>query len=126
VRKSVKKVTIAFAGILCAISVNQVVLAPTAAAAVADCPFTDTFCAWDQVDFKGERFTVGVAPPHEGTCVDLVEHGWGERIKSAANTNDRAASLFPNDDCTGRGVAVEGNSEVGSLSFPAKSVYIYA
>lgn len=101
-------------------------LAPAATATAAgECEFTNTFCAWDQTGFLGERFTVKALPPNSGLCVNLVAHGWGDRIKSAINTNPRTASLFASDNCTGRPFPVDGNSRVPSISFAAKSVYVY-
>ncbi|MFD7660390.1 peptidase inhibitor family I36 protein [Actinosynnema sp. NPDC059797] len=100
-----------------------VVQAPAASAA-GTCEFTNTLCAWEQANFGGARFTVAPLPPHQGVCVDLVEHGWGNRIRSTVNTSSKTASLFASDDCTGRPFPIEGNSSNPSVTFAANSVFV--
>jgi hypothetical protein len=68
------------------------------------CPFSNTLCLFDQANFGGQRFNVRALDPNVGACVDLVSHGWGARARSAANTNSRSGTVFPNPDCTGRGI----------------------
>ncbi|RAS62569.1 peptidase inhibitor family I36 [Lentzea atacamensis] len=81
-------------------------------AATPDCTFTDAFCARDQVDYQGVRFNV--VPLGSSACVDLAEHGRGERIRSARNNSNLTASLFTSIDCTGR----------PDITFKANSVFI--
>ncbi|MFF0823937.1 peptidase inhibitor family I36 protein [Micromonospora haikouensis] len=68
--------------------------------AVDACPFPNTLCLFEGTNFTGERLTLSslVSP---GTCVSLVDAGWGDRARSAINTNSRSAAMFMNDDCAG-------------------------
>nr|QLK00566.1 peptidase inhibitor family I36 protein [Micromonospora carbonacea] len=77
--------------------------------AVDACPFTNTLCLFEGTNFTGERLTVSslVSP---GTYVSLVDAGWGDRARSAINTNSRSAAMFMNDDCVGGAFEVPGNS----------------
>ena len=73
-------------------------LGPHASAQAAEpepCPFAGLY---DGTNFAGERFNVRSLDPN-GTCVSLVDHGWGDRARSAINTNARSAAMFANDDC---------------------------
>ena len=70
------------------------------------CPFSGSLCLFDQANFGGARFNVRALNPSVGTCVNLSEHGWGARARSAVNTNTRGATVFPNPDCTGHGIGV--------------------
>jgi hypothetical protein len=77
--------------------------------AAADlCPFSNTLCLFERANFEGERFNVKALDASAGACVNLVAHGWGARVRSAVNTNPRSATLFPNPDCTGRGIGISG------------------
>jgi hypothetical protein len=80
-------------------------------AAEDPCPFFDTLCLYDGTSFTGARFNVRSLDPN-GTCVSLVEHGWGDRARSAINTNAQSAALFMNDDCIGGPFQVPGNSTI--------------
>jgi hypothetical protein len=62
-----------------------------------------------------------------GTCVDLVSHGWGGgRAHSAINTNSRAATLHTVINCWGYPpVVVNGNSSIASFSVNASTVYVF-
>lgn len=96
------------------------------AASADDCSFTDTLCLYEGANFTGERFTVSslVEP---GTCVSLVDHGWGGRVNSAINTNTSGAALFANDDCVGGPYQVPGSSSIADLgSFEPLSVWVPA
>jgi len=106
--------------LLCALA--GLAVTPAAHAAVPDCPFTDAFCAWDQTNYEGQRFNV--LPIGSSACVDLVEHGWGDRIRSAYNNSTKTASLFASDDCTGRPYPIDGKTGQSSITFPAKSVFV--
>ncbi|MCX2926652.1 peptidase inhibitor family I36 protein [Streptomyces sp. NEAU-W12] len=86
------------------------------------CPFSRTLCLFDGADYSGDRFTVQSLDPSASVCVDLVEHGWGDRARSAVNTATQPASLYPNPDCTGRGVSVTGAAP--SLPFQPQSVRV--
>ncbi|WP_083886703.1 peptidase inhibitor family I36 protein [Actinoalloteichus spitiensis] len=101
--------------------------APTVAVSSTSgaCEFSGTFCAWDEADFEGTRFTARAWNAGAGACVDLVEHGWGDRIRSAVNTNGQQAVLFEGTDCTGAQLPVLGGSSVSSVEFPANSVLVY-
>ncbi|WND32847.1 peptidase inhibitor family I36 protein (plasmid) [Streptomyces sp. BB1-1-1] len=87
------------------------------------CPFNRTLCLFEGADYSGERFTVQSLDPSASVCVDLVEHGWGNRARSAVNTAARTAALFPNPDCTGRAVGV--TDATPSLPFQPQSVQVY-
>ncbi|MBP2471717.1 hypothetical protein JOF53_000589 [Crossiella equi] len=100
---------------------------PASAAPQGECEFSRTLCLFDQEGYGGARFTVNALDPQVGTCVNLVEHGWGAgRAKSGINTNtQRAAVLFPNADCTGRGWPVNAGSRDPRIGLPANGVYVY-
>jgi hypothetical protein len=74
------------------------------------CPFSASLCLFERPNFGGQRFNVQALDHEAGACVDLVEHGWGARARSAINTHSKTASLLPNPDCTGHpiGVAAQG------------------
>jgi peptidase inhibitor family I36 len=72
------------------------------------CPFSDTLCLFDHANFGGERFNVRALDSSAGTCVNLAEHGWAARARSAVNTNSRSAAVFPNPECTGAPVGING------------------
>jgi len=69
------------------------------------CPFTNSLCLFEQANFGGQRFNVSSLNPN-GTCVDLVQHGWGGRAHSAVNTHTNNAAVFPNANCTGQPVGI--------------------
>ncbi|MDT0345783.1 peptidase inhibitor family I36 protein [Streptomyces litchfieldiae] len=95
-----------------------------AAASAAECNVSGALCLFDGTDFTGELFTVSSAVPG-GTCVSLVDHGWGDRARSAINTNDASAALFANDDCLGGPYQVPAGGSISDLgSFAAKSVWV--
>lgn len=96
----------------------------TDATAQGTCPFINTLCLFDEYDFGGARFNVKALDPTVGACVNLVEHGWGGgRVKSGINTNPRSATLFPNDDCTGRGWPID--YDPAFTVFEANSVFVW-
>ncbi|WP_086664647.1 peptidase inhibitor family I36 protein [Lentzea kentuckyensis] len=109
-----------FAVVLCALA--GLAITPAAQAAVPDCTFTDAFCAWDQTNYEGNRFNV--VPLGSSACVDLVEHGWGNRIRSAYNNSTKTASLFASDDCTGQPYPIGGKTGQPDITFQAGSVFI--
>ncbi|MFC7329098.1 peptidase inhibitor family I36 protein [Marinactinospora rubrisoli] len=88
-----------------------------------ECPFTSTLCLYDEAGFGGERFTVSSANPGVGVCVDLVEHGWGGRARSAINTNTSSAAMFLSDDCTGQPAQIP-SGQTPSLTFAPNSVFV--
>ncbi|GAA3629060.1 hypothetical protein GCM10022267_14520 [Lentzea roselyniae] len=95
---------------------------PAAHAATPDCTFTDAFCAWDQVGYQGVRFNV--VPLGSSACVDLAEHGWGERIRCACNNSNLTASLLTSIDCTARPYPIDGKTGRSDITFKANSVFI--
>jgi hypothetical protein len=95
-----------------------------AASAAGDCPFSETLCLFEGENFTGDRFTVSSLVP-EGTCVSLVDHGWGDRAHSAINTHSNSAAMFMNDDCVGGPFQVPGNSSLASFGgFTPESVWV--
>jgi hypothetical protein len=111
-----------------AVAATTLALLPTAPAAAApppECPFTDTLCLFEGTNFTGARFNVKALVPN-GTCVDLVSHGWGGgRAHSAINTNSHAAQLHPVSSCYGYPMLVPGNSSLPSINFNASSVFVF-
>ncbi|HEX6352612.1 peptidase inhibitor family I36 protein [Actinophytocola sp.] len=99
-----------------------VALAPAAAAA-GTCGYANTLCLWEEQRYGGASLTASPLGSG-GVCVDLVQHGWGERARSVINTSRHTASLFASADCTGRPYPVDGNTSVPTLSFLANSVYV--
>lgn len=94
------------------------------AAVSADCPFTNTLCLFEGTNYSGDRFTVS-SPLSPGSCVSLVDHGWGDRARSAINTHSRSAAMFLNDDCVGGPFQVPGNSQLPNFgSFTPESVWV--
>lgn len=62
-----------------------------------------------------------------GTCVSLVDHGWGDRAQSAINTHTNSAAMFSNDDCAAQPFQVPGNSSLASFgTYTPKSVWVPA
>ncbi|MDX8054510.1 peptidase inhibitor family I36 protein [Lentzea sp. BCCO 10_0798] len=106
--------------VLCALA--GLAVTPAAHAAEPDCTFTDAFCACDQTNYEGARFTV--SPIGSSACVDLVEHGWDNRIRSACNNSTKTASLFASDDCTGRPYPIDGRTGQPDIRFQAGSVFV--
>lgn len=101
------------------------VMAPTPAqAAPAQCQFTATLCLFSSTGYTGTRLTLRSLVPN-GTCVSLVDAGWGGRARSALNTATKSAALFANDDCLGGPYQVAPNAGVADLgSFRANSVWV--
>ncbi|WP_433687475.1 peptidase inhibitor family I36 protein [Micromonospora carbonacea] len=98
--------------------------AALSAAAAADCPFVNTLCLFEGTNFTGARLTLSslVSP---GTCVSLVDAGWGDRARSAINTNSRSAAMFMNDDCVGGAFEVPGNSSLSDFGgFEPESAWV--
>jgi hypothetical protein len=88
------------------------------------CPFTAVVCLFDQTGYSGARFTARSLEPG-GTCVSLVDHGWGDRVRSASNTNSTSAALFQNDDCLGGPVQLAPGAGVADLgSFRPQSLWV--
>lgn len=99
-------------------------LASSSASVAGDCPFTNTLCLFSGENFTGDRFTVSSLVPN-GTCVSLVDHGWGDRARSAINTHPDSAAMFFNDDCVGGPYQVPGNSSLASFgTFTPESVWV--
>jgi hypothetical protein len=93
------------------------------ARAADECPFTNTVCLFDGTSYTGARLTVSSLSG--GTCVSLVDHGWGGRARSALNTNATSAALFANDDCVGGPFQVPANGGVPDFgSFRPDSVWV--
>lgn len=93
-------------------------------AEAAPCPFDDVLCLYDGTNFTGAEFTVTSLDPN-GTCVSLVDHGWGDRARSAINTNGRGAAMFANDDCLGGPFQVPGDSTIVDFGgFRPNSVWV--
>lgn len=86
------------------------------------CPFSNALCLFDQANFGGQRFNVSSLNPN-GTCVDLAQHGWGGRARSAVNTNSSNAAAFPNADCTGQPVGLSGLEP--TLPLQPNSVFVF-
>jgi hypothetical protein len=102
-------------------------VSPTQAAVEAPpepCPFDGVLCLYDGSAFAGDRWNVTSLDPN-GTCVSLVEHGWGDRARSAINTNSKGAAMFMNDGCIGDPFQVPGNSSIIDFgSFRPNSVWV--
>lgn len=99
-------------------------VAGPSATAAGECPFSSTLCLFSGTGFTGDRFTVSSLSPG-GTCVSLVSHGWGDRARSAINTDSSSAALFLNDGCVGGPYQVPANSSISSFgSFVPKSVWV--
>lgn len=99
-------------------------VAAPAATLAGDCPFTNTLCLFSGANFTGDRFTVSSLVPG-GTCVSLVDHGWGDRARSAINTHSSSAAMFLNDDCVGGPYQVPGSSSLSSFgTFTPDSVWV--
>lgn len=113
------------AAALLAMAAPAAAAAPSAAAAPPpECPFTETLCLFEGENFTGARFTVSslVEP---GTCVSLVDHGWGGgRANSAINTHTANAALFAYDDCMGGPYLVPGEGSIPDLGLEPQSVWI--
>jgi hypothetical protein len=125
-RKRTPAVLLALTATALLAAASPAAAAPAGAASADDCSFTDTLCLYEGANFTGERFTVSslVEP---GTCVSLVDHGWGGRVNSAINTNTSCAALFANDDCVGGPYQVPGSSSIADLgSFEPLSVWVPA
>jgi hypothetical protein len=116
---------LALAGVTAGLLLGPVSSAGAAEPAEAEpCPFTGTLCLYDGTDFTGARFDVRSLDPN-GTCVSLVDHDWGDRARSAVNTNGRSAAMFANDDCLGDPFQVPGSSTIVDFgSFRPNSVFV--
>jgi len=98
----------------------------TQVTSAADCPSSGSLCLYEGTNFSGRQFTVS-SNGSDGVCVSLVDHGWGERARSAINTHRGNAAMFPNDDCLGQPYSVPGNSSLDSFgSFVPQSVWVPA
>lgn len=117
------------AGILAGVAAATAVTATAVPAEAAprsaqSCAFSRTLCLYEGENFTGARFTVSSLVPG-GTCVSLVDHGWGGRAHSAVNTHARSAAMFMNDDCVGGPYQVPGNSSLpGFGGFTPASVWV--
>ncbi|WP_426750376.1 peptidase inhibitor family I36 protein [Myxococcus sp. Y35] len=103
-------------------------LAPAPASASEDtpCPYSGALCLFEGPDFTGEMWNVMAWPPGgSGTCVNLPEHGWGDRAVSAINTGPYTASLFLNEDCEGGPYPIGPGEWVSPLGFAPRSVWVY-
>jgi Peptidase inhibitor family I36 len=106
--------------VLCALA--GLAVTPAAQAAEPDCTYTDAFCAWDQMQYQGAKFNV--IPLGSSACVNLAEHGWGNRVRSAYNNSTKTASLFESTNCTGRPYPIDGKTGQPDITFKANSVFI--
>ncbi|WP_422771032.1 peptidase inhibitor family I36 protein [Plantactinospora sp. WMMC1484] len=96
---------------------------PASAHRANPCP-SRSLCLYEGANFTGEMFPVTSLVPG-GTCVSLVDHGWGDRAHSAVNTHSASAAMFMNDDCLGGPYQVAGNSSLTSFgSFTPESVWV--
>jgi len=89
------------------------------------CPFTGTLCLFERPNFDGERFTVQALDPDSGACIDLPQHGWGARARSAANTNDRGATILPNADCTGHPIGIAAGALEPTLPLQPNAAFVF-
>jgi hypothetical protein len=113
-------------GALAASALSAPASAETRRATDPLCPFAGTLCLFTGENYTGERFTVKALDPDAGACVDLVEHGWGGRARSAVNTNGRSAGMFPNADCTGHPAPIHsGRTPNFSGWFVPNSVFVF-
>jgi hypothetical protein len=97
--------------------------APSSASTAATCP-ARSLCLFEGTGFTGEQFNVASFTPG-GSCVSLVDHGWGDRARSAINSHPSSAAMFMNDDCIGGPFQVPGNSSLPSFgSFTPESVWV--
>lgn len=106
---------------------GPVLASPTAtgraSTTTSTCP-SRSLCLYDGTNFTGEIFTVMSFSP-SGSCVSLVDHGWGDRARSARNTHRNSAAMFMNDDCVGGPYQVPGNSSLPSFgTFTPESVWV--
>ncbi|ASW54349.1 peptidase inhibitor family I36 protein [Plantactinospora sp. KBS50] len=93
------------------------------AGAIGSCP-SGYLCLYTGTDFAGDQFTVTSLVPN-GTCVSLVDHGWGDRAHSAVNTHNSGAAMFMNDGCLGGPYQVPANSSLASFGgFTPRSVWV--
>jgi peptidase inhibitor family I36 len=96
---------------------------PSSAGTAATCP-ARSLCLFEGTGFTGEQFNVASFTPG-GSCVSLVDHGWGDRAHSAINSHPNSAAMFMNDDCIGGPFQVPGNSSLPSFgSFTPESVWV--
>ena len=115
---------LALAGVTAGLLLGPVSSAGAAGPADEPCPFAGTLCLYDGTALTGERFTARSLDPN-GTCVSLVDHGWGGRARSAVNTNGRSAAMFANDDCLGDPFQVPGGSTIVDFGdFRPNSVFV--
>ncbi|MGI5212750.1 peptidase inhibitor family I36 protein [Plantactinospora sp. CA-290183] len=95
-----------------------------AVALAADCPFTNTLCLFSGTNYTGERFTAR-SPVAPGVCVSLVDHGWGDRARSAINTSSTSASMFMNDDCVGGPYQIPAGTSLPNFgTFTPESIWV--
>ena len=112
------------AGVTAGMVFGSAVPTQAAAAPPPECPFDGVLCLYDGTSFTGARWNVRSLDPN-GTCVSLVDHQWGDRARSAINTNSRGAAMFMNDDCVGGPFQVPGNSSIVDFgSFRPNSVWV--
>ncbi|MDG4787873.1 peptidase inhibitor family I36 protein [Micromonospora sp. WMMD1102] len=96
---------------------------PVSASAQSTC-LSQALCLYDGVGFTGAKYSVTSLNP-SGTCVSLVDEGWGDRARSVVNTHGRSAAMFMNDDCLGGPYQVPANSSISDLgSFSPESVWV--
>ena len=97
--------------------------AGTTSSNAAACP-SGALCLYEGTNFTGDMFPVTSLNP-SGTCVSLVEHGWGDRAHSAVNTHNSSAAMFMNDDCLGGPYQVPANSSLPNFdTFTPESVWV--
>ncbi len=121
-RRTLRKSGTLLAALVMSTSIQSITA--SSASAVGTCTFTSTLCMWDQAGFVGATLSATPLPPNQSACVDLVQHGWGNRVKSAINTSSGTASLFESNNCSGRPYPIEGNSKKSSIEFGTNSVFV--
>jgi hypothetical protein len=120
---TIRKLSSVLTASVVVVSAGMIATASPAGAA-GTCDFTSTLCMWDQTGFSGATLNVTPLPPNQTACVDLVAHGWGNRVRSAVNTSNGTASLFESTDCTGRPYPISGHTSQSSITFGARSVWV--
>jgi hypothetical protein len=89
----------------------------------ATCP-SRSLCLFDGTGFTGEQINFS-SLVQGGSCISLVDHGWGDRAHSAINTHRLSAAMFMNDDCLGGPFQVPGNSSNPNFgSFTPESIWV--
>jgi hypothetical protein len=95
----------------------------SAGSSATTCP-SRSLCLYDGTNYTGELYTL-TSFNRGGSCVSLVDYGWGDRVHSVRNTHNASAAMFMNDDCVGGPYQVSPNSGISNLgSFTPDSVWV--